>query len=117
MRRHLFSILAIPMVFLAQCAPQCAPGPAWGDLRQGTFISIGRIETYGYGGHVGVDWLDRNDNKICPDRNCGYWALRNFHPDGNVDAGGVPVDPAGVEMGRIELYPDGQFGNWGSNDA
>ena len=28
MKRHLFSILAIPMVFLAQCAPQCAPTPA-----------------------------------------------------------------------------------------
>jgi hypothetical protein len=119
MRRHLFSILAIPMVFLAQCAPQCAPapGPGAGDLRQNTVISIGPVETYGYGGHVGADWLDAAGNKICQDRNCGYWALRHFQMNGTVDGGGIPVGPAGVEMGRIEFYPDGVFGDWGSNDA
>ncbi|HEU4842194.1 MAG TPA: hypothetical protein VFT09_12150 [Ilumatobacteraceae bacterium] len=119
MKRHLFSILAIPMVFLAQCAPQCAPqpGPGAGDLRQGTFISIGAVETYGFGGHVGVDWLNAAGTKICPDRNCGYWALRNFQTNGGVDGGGVPVDPGGVEMGRIEFYPDARVGDWGSNDA
>jgi hypothetical protein len=114
MRRHLYSILAIPMLLLAQCAPQCAP-PAPG-LGQGSFISIGRMQTYGVGGHLGADWLGTGDRQICAP-GCGYWALRNFQRDGSVDGGGVPVQPAGVKMGRIEFYPDPDQGNWGSNDA
>ena len=84
---------------------------------KGTFITIGQLETYGYGGHIGVDLLNAAGNKICPDRNCGYWALRNFQQNGSVDFGGVPVDAAGVEMARIEFYPDAVFPDWGSNDA
>ena len=114
MQRRLLSLLALPMVFLAQCAPtSCAPTTS---LQPGAMISIGRIETYGYGGHLGADWLGAGDRQICTP-GCGYWALRNFHPDGNVDGGGVPVEPAGVKMGRIEFYPDVIFGHWGSNDA
>lgn len=115
MKTRLASILAIPMMLLAQCAPQCAPAPP-GGLAPGAFISIGPIETYGAGGHLGADWLGAGERQICTP-GCGYWALRNFQPNGQVDGGGVPVEPRGVTIGRIEFYPDPVFGNWGSNDA
>lgn len=114
MRTRLLGILAIPTLFLAQCAPQCAPAPP-GGLAPGAVIAIGPIETYGYGGHLGADWLDAGDNQICAP-GCGYWALRNFSPDG-VEGGGVPVEPAGVAIGRLELYPDAVYGYWDTNDA
>ena len=54
MQRRLFSLLAIPMVLLAQCAPDgCAPAAPAGSLQPGATISIGRIETYGFAGHLG----------------------------------------------------------------
>ncbi len=113
MQRRLLSLLALPMLFIAQCAPSsCAPS----GLQPGAVITIGRMETYGYGGHVGADWLGAGERKICAP-GCGYWALRNFHPDGTVDGGGMPVEPGGVTMGRIEFYPDAVLGNWGTNDA
>jgi hypothetical protein len=105
------------MVMLAQCAPDgCAPTAPSGSLQPGAVISIGRIETYGVAGHLGADWLAAGDRQICTP-GCGYWALRDFSTAGDVAGGGVPVEPAGVEMGRIELYPDIVPGNWGSNDA
>ena len=117
MQRRLFSLLAIPMVMLAQCAPDgCAPTTPAGSLQSGSTISIGRIETYGFAGHLGADWLGAGDRQICTP-GCGYWALRNVNTDGMVDAGGVPVEPTGVRMGRIEFYPDTIPGNWGSYDA
>ena len=115
MQRRLFSLLAIPMVLISQCAPD-ACAPAAGGLRPGTTISIGRIETYGFGGHLGADWLGAGERQICT-AGCGYWALRSFSPDGYVQDGGVPVDPPGVRLGRIELYPDMVYGNWGSHDV
>ena len=84
MKRHLFSILAIPMVFLAQCAPQCAPapGPAREPAARARSSRSAAIETYGVGGHLGADWLGAGDRQICTARDCGYWALRNFQPNG-----------------------------------
>ncbi len=115
MKRRFLSLLALPMLLVSQCAPSsCAPTA--GGLGPGAVISIGRLQTYGFGGHLGADWLGAGDRQICAP-GCGYWALRNFHPDGTVDGGGVPVEPAGVTMGRVEFYPDIRFGDWGSNDA
>ena len=128
LRYRLMGLGLFAVAGLGQCQPACtpAPGPApaapaptsapTGNLRAGSIISIGRIETYGFGGHLGADWLAADDRKICTP-GCGYWALRNFQPNGNVDGGGVPVEPAGVTLGRIEFYPDVDYGNWGSNDA
>lgn len=118
MRRHLFSIMAVPMVLLAQCAPDaCAPSASVpGGLRAGTTISVGPMQTFGFGGHLGADWLDGAERQIGAPGG-GYWALRNFSPAGDVDGGGVPVEPAGVRMSRLEFYPDLVFGNWGSYDA
>jgi len=113
MPRRYFSFLAIPMLFLAQCAPSgCAP-PGTG---RGVVISIGQMQTFGFGGHVGADYLDANEQKICPNRDCGYWGLRNFSPDGFVEGGGIPIDANGVRQVRVEFYPDLQYGHWGSND-
>jgi hypothetical protein len=111
--RRLFSFLAIPMLFLAQCAPSgCAP-PGTG---RGVVISIGQMQTFGFGGHVGADYLDGAENKICPDRSCGYWALRNFSPDGFVDGGGIPIEANGVRQVRVEFYPDLEYGKLATND-
>ncbi|MET0146026.1 MAG: hypothetical protein ABW328_14790 [Ilumatobacteraceae bacterium] len=116
MQRRLFGLLAIPMVMISQCAPQsCAPTPAAGGLRPGTTISMGPIQSYGFAGHLGADWLGAGDRQICTP-GCGYWALRNWNPAGEVDGNGVPVEPSGVQMGRVELYPDLIPGNWGSYD-
>ena len=94
---------------------RCTPPP--GDLQPGTTISVGPIQTFGFGGHAGADYLDVNGNKICPDAVCNYWALRNFNTQGAVDGGGFPVQPRGVEMARLEFYPDLVAGNWGTNDV
>jgi hypothetical protein len=117
MRTRLFSLLAVPLVLLAQCAPDgCAPAPAPpGDLRPGTTISIGQMQTFGFAGHLGADWLDARERQIRAPGG-GYWALRNFSTSGFVDGGGVPVEPAGVEMARLEFYPDLIPGHWGSYD-
>jgi hypothetical protein len=113
MPRRLFSLLALPMLFLAQCAPSgCAP-PGTGA---GVVIAIGQMQTFGYGGHVGADYINASGNKICPDRQCSYWALRNFDPSGNVEGGGIPIQTNGVREVHIEFYPDAQYTNWGSND-
>jgi hypothetical protein len=88
-----------------------------GLLAPGSFITIGRIETYGFAGHLGADWLDGSERRICPPApGCGYWGLRNVWNDGTVEGGGMPVEPAGVRMGRLELYPDLQATKWGTND-
>jgi len=53
MRHRTFSLLALPMMFLAQCVPDgCAPPP--GNLRPGTTIAVGQIQTFGFGGHAGA---------------------------------------------------------------
>jgi hypothetical protein len=114
MPRRYLSLLALPMLFMAQCAPSgCAPPPGTG---KGVVIAIGRMQTFGIGGHLGADYLNASEGRICPDSACGYWALRNFSPDGVVDGGGVPIDANGVKQVRVEFYPDLQYGNWGSND-
>ena len=42
MPRRFFSLLALPMLFLAQCAPSgCAPAPGLGN---GVVISIGQMQ-------------------------------------------------------------------------
>ena len=116
MKRRLFGLLAVPMVVISQCAPpSCAPQFPTGHLQPGTTISIGTIQSHGFAGHLGADWLGAGDRQICAP-GCGYWALRNWNTSGHVDGGGVPVEPAGVQMGRIELYPDLIPGHWGSYD-
>jgi hypothetical protein len=114
MTRRLYSLLALPMLLLAQCAPSCAPAPGLG---KGAVISIGQVRTFGFGGHVGADYLNAGEGKICPPSpGCGYWALRNFNQAGFVDGGGIPIDANGVKVVRVEFYPDLAFGNWGTND-
>ena len=115
MQRRLFSILALPMLLVAQCAPDgCAPAP--GGLRPGTTIPVGRIVTYGFGGHAGADYLDAVGE---PDPRPGWRLLgaAQLHPDGVVEGGGFPVQPSGVRMSRLEFYPDMIYNNWGSYDA
>jgi hypothetical protein len=115
MQRRFLSLLALPMLFLAQCAPSgCAPPPGTG---RGVVIGIGQMQTFGYGGHVGADYLNASGGKICPNSQCGYWALRSFDPSGNVEGGGIPIDANGVREVHIEFYPDTQYTNWGTNDA
>jgi len=113
--RRYFSLLAIPMLFLAQCAPSgCAPPPGTG---RGVVISIGQMQTFGFGGHVGADYLNANEQQICPPGGgCGYWALRNFSPDGFVDGGGIPIEANGVRQVRVEFYPDLEYGKLATND-
>jgi hypothetical protein len=115
MPRRYLSLLALPMLFMAQCAPSgCAPAPGTG---RGVVISIGQMQTFGYGGHVGTDYLNAGGGRICPDPQCGYWALRNFSPDGFVEGGGIPIDANGVREVHVEFYPDLQYTNWGTNDS
>lgn len=102
---------------LTACAPPPPPPLPPGGLRPGTTIAIGSIQTFGFGGHLGADWLDAGGRQICAPAGCGtYWAVRTFTTGGVVEGGGVPVEPAGVAMGRIELYPDLRFGHLDSYD-
>lgn len=115
MRTRVLSLLAVPMFFLAQCAPEsCAPPPAYPPLVQGGFVSIGRMQTFGYAGHLGADWLGAGERQL---GGGGYWGLRNWNTNGDVDGGGMPVEAAGTRTGRLEFYPDTIPGHWGSNDA
>jgi hypothetical protein len=113
MSKRRIGVLAVPALAIALTMTGCV---APGMLRPGTTIPIGKMQTYGYGGHLGADWLDANERKICAP-GCGYWALRNFSPQGYVEGGGVPVQPSGVRMSRLEFYPDRIYKHWGSYDA
>jgi hypothetical protein len=113
----MLGVAAVPLFVLTQCTPNaCAPPATPGMLRPGTVIPIGKMQTYGFAGHLGADWLDARERQIRKPGG-GYWALRNFSRAGVVDGGGVPVEPTGVRMARLEFYPDLIPGHWGSYDA
>lgn len=92
----------------------CTPPPGLG---RGVTITIAPIQTFGFAGHLGADWLAAGDRKICPSNpECGYWSLREVATDGSVQLGGVTIEPDGVVMSRIEMYPDLVPTKWGTND-
>ena len=83
MQRRLFSLLAIPMVLLAQCAPDgCAPTGA-GGLQPGAYDldRHGSRRTASPATSAPTGSAPATARSAPP--GCGYWALRNFNTDGD----------------------------------
>ena len=121
MQRRLFSLLAIPMVIAGAVRPRraahrpsarpgaCSPASIDLDRHGSRRYRLRRPPRRRLAGR-----------RRPPDLHARLWLLgrcATSTPTAMVDAGGVPVEPAGVRMGRIEFYPDTIPGNWGSYDA
>jgi hypothetical protein len=116
--RHVVSALAASATLASGLA--LAPAqPAHAD--DARLVFSGSVTPPALSGHIGLDALDANSNKLClPGDNptgCpgGYTSALAWNAAGQMPLSGFTL-PVGTTTAHLELYPHTRYSDWQSND-